>query len=155
MVGSASNVGAIPLELVAERLRSALRLSCPDRARRVLLAEASGVAERTLENYITGYCTPGLGNLFSIMRALGPAFVSDILQPIGMQASRIEFDDAMPDAEQLTAILRYGAQWSAAIERGHMNHRDRAALAPGARQLGCALIAWAAASEGEARAPSQ
>ena len=137
-----SDSAAITHDLASARFRAAFRLAVPDAPRRRHVSEATGIPLRTLESY-GQESTPGLANLMRLARVLGSAFLSDVLAPAGMRVEAIDGCDKTAH-EHLTGLLRYAGKLSEALDDGMIDHRERAQLAPPARELGCQLIAWAA-----------
>lgn len=137
-----SNDFGITQDVALKRLKAAIRLAIPDAARRRHVSEVTGVPIRTLESYGNGEAAPTLVNFLLLGKALGAAFVTDVMSPTGLQVSRLEPGSIDPH-ELLTATLRNAAALSAALDDGRLDHRERLALAPAARELGCDFIAFA------------
>ncbi|MFX4223568.1 MAG: hypothetical protein ACMVO3_22850 [Thalassobaculum sp.] len=137
-----SNDLGITQDVAIKRMRGAIRLAIPDAARRRHVSEVTGIPVRTLESYGNGEAAPTLVNFLLLARVLGAAFVTDVLSPAGLQVSRLEPGSIDPH-ELLTASLTNAAALSAALDDGRLDHRERLALAPNARELGCNLIAFA------------
>ncbi|MBN8292845.1 hypothetical protein JI664_12795 [Rhodobacter sp. NTK016B] len=107
------------------------------------LADATGIAPRTIESYMQG-ATPGLNALLSLMSVLGPSFTSDILAPAGMTAQSA--DPCEPeDRKLLSGLCQFNASLALALEDGFVDHRERAALR-GLAQESLGLLQAAAAS---------
>lgn len=137
-----SNSDTITHETALSRFTSAFRLAAPDVARRRHISERTGICTRTLDAYSSGQSTPGLSNLMSLAAVLGPAFLSDVLAPIGMVVTQPDL--SAEDGQMLTDLLDHAHRLSEALDRGFVSHKDQKDLAPSARALGVSLIGFAA-----------
>ena len=91
------------------------------------LSDATGIAQRTLESYVSG-ATPGMHSLLSICAALGPSFTSDILAVIGQTAQNDHGDE--PDySRALTQMAEGAALLAKCLEDGRVDHQEKAQLA--------------------------
>lgn len=100
------------------------------------LSEATGISERTLRSYVDGEggTTPGLAHFLSLCSVLGPGFTSDVLAACG-QSARDGSDDDPEHMRVLTALGTLTAQIADAVEDGHVDHREAAAMRPTAQRL--------------------
>lgn len=129
------NTTIISQEDAVRRIEDAIRLRV-GRGKRYsfpALADATGIATRTLESYVQG-ATPGLAALLSLCSVLGPSFTSDILGACGQVAQEASHDEP----EHLRVLGALGsliAQISEAVADGHVDHREAAQLRPMAAHL--------------------
>lgn len=125
----------VPHDAAARLIEDALRLRV-GRGRRYsfpALSDATGIPTRTLESYVQG-ATPSLAGFLSICAVLGPSFTSDILAACGQSAK--DGTDAEPEHLRVLAALgALTAQIADAVEDGHVDHREAAALRPCAQRL--------------------
>lgn len=122
-------------DAVAVKIEDALRLRVGHGKRTSFasLAEVTGIKERTLRSYEEG-ATPTVAGLLSIGAALGPGFMSDVLGIIGQSAKNGTTDEPqhMPT---LCAATAFSSLLAEALEDGHVDHREGAAMQPLARAL--------------------
>lgn len=130
-----SKTSLIPHDAAASAIERALRIRV-GRGRKFTWAgvsDATGVAPRTLESYVQG-ATPGLPAFLSLCAALGPGFTSDVLSACGQIAHEADIHEP-EHMKALTALTRLSASLSEAVEDGHVDHREAAALRPEAQRL--------------------
>lgn len=130
-----NNGPVIPQDVAAQRLEDALRLRV-GRGRRYSftgLYDATGIPTRTLESYVHG-ASPPLCNVLSLCAVLGPAFTSDLLSVAGQSAKEGTTDDP-EHMRTLSCLTGLAAQIAQAVEDGHVDHREAAALRPVAQEL--------------------
>lgn len=122
------NEPLIPHDHAARLIEDALRLRVGRGKRHSFtgLADATGIPARTLESYVQG-ATPGLAGLLTLCAVLGPSFTSDVLAPTGLSATDgSEVEPEYPRA--LTVLSEALAALAAALEDGHVDHREKAVL---------------------------
>lgn len=97
------------------------------------LEEVTGIKARTLRSYEEG-ATPTAAGLLSLCAALGPGFTSDVFSLIGQTAASASAGEPqhMPT---LCASTGFASMLAEALNDGHIDHREKAAMQPAAREL--------------------
>ncbi|WP_043776046.1 hypothetical protein, partial [Roseivivax isoporae] len=90
--------------------------------------------KRSLESYVYGSNTPGAPALLTLFGFLGPGFASEVLGVCGLVATD-ESEEAAQYAQVMTAICAMASDLAAALEDGHVDHREAAQLREPAREL--------------------
>jgi len=98
------------------------------------MAEATSLPERNLRAYAAEDTAPPLHAVLSVFSVLGPGFASDVLAEAGLEAQLIE-PGAPEHQKLLTAMMRLAHDLSEALEDGHVDHRESAAMRGPAEQL--------------------
>ena len=130
-----SKFALISQDTAASAIERALRLRI-GRGRQysfASVADATGIAPRTLESYVQG-AAPGLPAFLSLCAALGPGFTSDVLSVCGQVAHEADINEP-EHMKCLTALTRLSADLAEAVSDGHVDHREAAALRPQAQRL--------------------
>lgn len=118
------------------------------------LARDADVPRRQVTAWTSGEYCPRLPELLRVARALGdhgPAFLNEILAPIGLGGvERLNPNDAHP-ATLIAALVDEARQIAVALEDGIFCHRDKVAASRRLTELG-QQIQEAAAAYGRLRA---
>lgn len=110
------------------------------------VAEAAQMPERTLRSYADEENTPPLHAILSLFSVLGPGFASDVLGLASLDATPTEHDEPQ-HRRALTDLTRFAADLSEALEDGHVDHKERAALRGPAQAVIDLMMPIAAMSE--------
>lgn len=130
-----SKVSLIPHDTAASLIERALRLRI-GRGRQysfASVADATGIAPRTLESYVQG-AAPGLPAFLSLCAALGPGFTSDVLSVCGQVAHEADINEP-EHMKCLIALTRLSSALAEAVADGHVDHQEAAALRPQAQRV--------------------
>lgn len=124
-------MGDISQDLVQARLEQVLpRYIGPGRPMSyALAAEKLQVHRRSVENWCYGAEVPSLSNFLKLGLMLGPAFVNELLRPIGLSAESAAAGKVSD--HQLQADLALStAQVAQCLIDGRVDHTERAGLRP-------------------------
>jgi len=143
---STPSADAVPGEdVIRQRVADGLRLYVGSGRRYSTRAvvEATGIPEPTLKDYRSGAISMPVSRFVQLAAVLPAGFADQVVAPAGLAvldrtAARANDDHAL--AADVASALQGLAE---ALRDGRIDHRERAALAPLAREIGQQLLAFA------------
>lgn len=124
-----TNTTLVPQEVAYRRFHDAMRLfvgqgrrwSCAS------VAEASGIALRTVESYRSGQATPTIEKYQSLCAVLGQAFFAATIEHMAYEVRTTDPMDVTPQ-QILSEALDFSAHLSKFLEDGRIDHIERPEL---------------------------
>lgn len=89
-----------------------------------------GCSEGSLKNWLAARTAPQHHEFMQMCCVFGPAFVNAWLGHMKMAGARDVEPGEQCARTMHTAVAKLGAEFAAAMEDGHMDHRERAAILP-------------------------
>lgn len=131
-----TNATIVPQELAYRQFHDAMRLFVGQGRRWscAAVAEATGIALRTVESYRSGQATPTIEKYQSLCIVLGPAFFAATIAHMPYEIRSTDPADITPQA-LLTETLGFGARLAEFLEDGRIDHREAPEFRERAREL--------------------
>ncbi|MBK68000.1 MAG: hypothetical protein CMP22_07725 [Rickettsiales bacterium] len=93
-----------------------------------IIAEATGISDRTIQSYVSGENAPTLMNALRLMEFLPTVFTNGVLELAGYTgAKKIDVEAENPHIV-LCSILEQASSISKALQDGHIDHQEKAKL---------------------------
>lgn len=107
----------------------------------------TGITPRTVRSHHDGVTAPSYAHLLKYMKVLGPDFAGALLAPLDFKV--LYLGECAAPNHQMSQLSQVLADFLQAAEDGEIDHRERLDMAPGLRDLGNGLLAFAAKCETE------
>lgn len=131
-----TNTTIVPQDLAYRHFHDAMRLFVGQGRRWscAAVAEATGIALRTVESYRSGQATPTIEKYQSLCTVLGPAFFAATIEHMPYEVRSTDPGDITPQ-ELLSETLGFGARLAQFLEDGRIDHQERPEFRERAREL--------------------
>ncbi|MDX2074684.1 MAG: hypothetical protein SFX19_10045 [Alphaproteobacteria bacterium] len=98
------------------------------------VSERLRIHRNTVENWYHGREVPSLSNYLKLCALLGPAFLCELLAPIGLGAAALE-SNSTTDFQFSAMLAESAAVIAKCLSDGSIDHRERNEVKPQLRQL--------------------
>ncbi|MBO6510141.1 MAG: helix-turn-helix transcriptional regulator [Roseibium sp.] len=131
-----TNTTIVPQELAYRQFHDAMSLYVGQGRRWscAAVADATGIALRTVESYRSGQATPTIEKYQSLCTVLGPAFFAATIAHMPYEVRSTDPGDITPQ-ELLSQTLKFSARLAKFLEDGRIDHRERPEFRERAREL--------------------
>lgn len=137
-----TNSTIVPQELAYRKFHDAMRLFVGQGRRWscVAVAEATGIALRTVESYRSGQATPTIEKYQSLCAVLGQGFFSATIEHMPFDVKTTDPAELSPN-ELLTEALEFSTHLARFLEDGRIDHIEQSELRKRIRTLSEQLTA--------------